>query len=107
MVPGHTAYQLTEKEEHYAEAWRIRYYCALKGWLQKDLAFHAHLTKAQVNLITTGHNITRSTSIKICRALGIARWKLCKMLIPKVRKLEAKFKNKKRKDRKEKGLKGG
>jgi DNA-binding Xre family transcriptional regulator len=106
------ALTLTENEEHLAEGWRIRYFCARKGWPLQKLAAEAKLTKSQVTMAITGQNITRKTCIKICRALGIDRWKLCKIdihwrrIIPLVRKLEAKVKLQKRKERKEKGLRG-
>lgn len=106
------ANKLSEREEHTAETWRIRYYCARKGWSQKKLAQTAKLTTTQVNLIFAGQNITRNTCIRISRALDIPRWKFCKIdadwkkIIPRTKKLEAKVELQDRQYRKEKGLRG-
>ena len=106
------ANQLSEREEHIAEGWRMRYYCAKKGWEQIDLAHYAGLTEKQVCYAFCGDNISRKNMIKISRALEVERWRLCKFdkdwkkTKPLVLELEAKVKLRKGKLRKRLGIKG-
>lgn len=95
-----------------AEGLYIKYLRLQQGWTQEMLANECGCQKSLISAIEHGKSILKETEIKICAALGVEPWVLCRVrknwqkLIARTEKMETELRAKIRQERKAKGLKG-